>query len=859
MFIIRIFVNDPEENFECLNGFDENSVSVSLSPIFYRNSNIEPRMKIEDIQCALHSTHFYSKMSSSCFASRNELMRKLITYEKPNSVKSTEIHCLCPQSYYGKRCEYQNERVSLTMKFQFPFSYRKKFYSILIYLIDDTYERIIHSFKQINHIDEIHCQMKYNIYFIYSTRPKLKNRNYSIHVDLYDKDSFYYYGSLFIPVRFSFLPVNRLAVHMNIPEAEKSTCLDKKCAHGQWYKYLNDMKSESYCQCQSGWSGKYCDISYQCNCGLNSICVGKTFDNRSICICRRNHIGSRCLLQSPFCQYGANSSCLNNGECISIDDKFICICRTGFRGDRCEILDKKIEISFDEDIQLSQSILIHFIQIDPFKFAQIGSTYRNIPSNTRSISILWSEPFHLLAVQLLNDTFYLIDVENRSSIVNRYDRCPYFNELFEKTIVEYHLVRRIKYYHIPCRNHSYRLKCFIDQNYFCLCEKFGNERVANCFKYNGTKTYDCYGSNSCENGGECLQDRSICPKTSVCRCQKCFYGVKCQFSSNMFSLSLDGILAYQIQPNLNLQDQLIIIKISIAFVGIIFLCGIVNGLLTLKVFSKKEQRETACGVYLFISSMNSLFVMIIFTLKFSTLLLSQIQSINHRLFLYIQCLSLDYLLNVSLNMDQWLSASVAFERTIAILKGIGYDKNRSKKVSKYIIIGLIILTISTFVHDPIHRQLLDEEMNDIEEKRIWCIVRYSNTFSKFNSIISIFHSVSTFIINIISALIIIIMSARKRRSLQSSQSYQHILSEQIHQHMNLLISPVILVVLSLPRLIISFSGACMKSTRNSWLFLIGYFISIIPSTITCLIFIVPSTSYRQALRKILTQHQRTVF
>lgn len=184
---------------------------------------------------------------------------------------------------------------------------------------------------------------------------------------------------------------------------------------------------------------------------------------------------------------------------------------------------------------------------------------------------------------------------------------------------------------------------------------------------------------------------------------------------------------------------------------------------------------------------------------------------------------------------------------------------RSRNLSKYIIIGLIIFTISTFVHDPIHRQLFDEEINDIEEKRIWCIVRFSNTFSKFNSILSIFHSVSTFIINIMSALIIIIMSTRQRRSLQNSQSYQHILSEQIHQHMNLLISPIILVVLSLPRLIISFSGACMKSTRDSWLFLIGYFISIIPSTITCLIFILPSTSYRQALRKILTQHQRTVF
>ena len=52
---------------------------------------------------------------------------------------------------------------------------------------------------------------------------------------------------------------------------KKSTCLDKKCLHGQCNPYLNDMKRDSDCQCHSEWRRKYCDIPYQCNCALNSI------------------------------------------------------------------------------------------------------------------------------------------------------------------------------------------------------------------------------------------------------------------------------------------------------------------------------------------------------------------------------------------------------------------------------------------------------------------------------------------------------------------------------------------------------------------------------------------------------------
>ncbi|CAF4949831.1 unnamed protein product, partial [Rotaria socialis] len=61
----------------------------------------------------------------------------------------TTSTCLCPPSFYGDRCQYQNQRVSLTLTFAaFPDSWRIPFL-FLIMLIDNTHERTIHTYEQL--------------------------------------------------------------------------------------------------------------------------------------------------------------------------------------------------------------------------------------------------------------------------------------------------------------------------------------------------------------------------------------------------------------------------------------------------------------------------------------------------------------------------------------------------------------------------------------------------------------------------------------------------------------------------------------------------------------------------------------
>jgi hypothetical protein len=46
------------------------------------------------------------------------------------------VHCLCPPSSYGHRCQYQNQRVSLTVHIQLIADWRQAFL-FHIALLDD--------------------------------------------------------------------------------------------------------------------------------------------------------------------------------------------------------------------------------------------------------------------------------------------------------------------------------------------------------------------------------------------------------------------------------------------------------------------------------------------------------------------------------------------------------------------------------------------------------------------------------------------------------------------------------------------------------------------------------------------------
>ena len=148
-------------------------------------------------------------------------------------------------------------------------------------------------------------------------------------------------------------------------------CLNSQCVHSKCMKYLNNLQNYTFRQCDRGWTGKYCNISYNCQCSSDAKCLGVLPNYRSICLCPRNRYGSHCFIDDLICQINGNSTCLNGGKCISDENdlmsnqKFQCLCKSGYNGQRCENKDHQLNLTFEHLIIRKQKhVFIHFIHTE---------------------------------------------------------------------------------------------------------------------------------------------------------------------------------------------------------------------------------------------------------------------------------------------------------------------------------------------------------------------------------------------------------------------------------------------------------------------------------------------------------------
>ncbi|CAF2682004.1 unnamed protein product [Rotaria sp. Silwood2] len=168
----------------------------------------------------------------------------MITKQKKN---------LCPSSYFGDQCQWQNQRVGLTVQLV----HRADTYTIAVFQII--------------------------IMLIYEQRP----------IASYHEQIIWY---LSIPCQF--LPINRIATQLFI---QNTTMILPLCPlfcgeHGRCVEYINK-KLLYFCQCNEGYSGSHCTIKDNCSCSSDSYCL-----RSSICVCPMNKFGSRCYLESLICQ-----------------------------------------------------------------------------------------------------------------------------------------------------------------------------------------------------------------------------------------------------------------------------------------------------------------------------------------------------------------------------------------------------------------------------------------------------------------------------------------------------------------------------------------------------------------------------
>ncbi|UJR23866.1 hypothetical protein I4U23_026838 [Adineta vaga] len=270
--------------------------------------------------------------------------------------------CLCPPSYYGDLCQYQNQRISLTLGIRT--NEKQLIYTIVIKLLDENdQQRTIESYDQFDYTSSQSCGMKFNRYLIYPIRTKNLSKIYYLHLDIFEKNSMIYRGSWFLLIPFLFLPVNRLVIQLTLSYSSfsiSSNCTEK-CINVECIRYINQDKY--FCRCYSGWSGIRCDIPINCQyCSQDSICIG-SIHNRSICVCPLTKFGPRCLLKSS-CEMNA---CENNGQCIPADlsepgSEYTCICSEEYFGNRCQYSRAKLEIVL-ENLDILSYLIAFFLTI----------------------------------------------------------------------------------------------------------------------------------------------------------------------------------------------------------------------------------------------------------------------------------------------------------------------------------------------------------------------------------------------------------------------------------------------------------------------------------------------------------------
>ncbi|CAF1523138.1 unnamed protein product [Adineta ricciae] len=527
----------------------------------------------------------------------------------------------------------------------------------------------------------------------------------------------------------------------------------------------------------------------------------------------------------------------------------MCVCPLRFFGDRCQEENLRVEIILGKKlIRDATLVFAHFITIHQDKQPTSISVLPIIPFDQTNVVFHTSIEFHLLFGQVYQNYYLIYLRQSKEELFNKIvidlipsSRCLYIRELLPDEIVNFHPLRCAKHYHTPYREDS-NLTCFHDlETFMCLGN---NHHRANCFNFHFNSKYDCQGNNSCLNDAQCFQDLPQWPTMTVCVCAECFYGKLCQFSMETIRLSLDPILTYHIRPRLSFSRQSTAIKITAGLILFMYVCGVLSGLLFMVTFCTKTSRKCSIGVYLLFLSFINLLLIHMLALKFIFLLLIQMQIIHQQWILQGNCLFGDFILRTLLNIDYWLNACIAIERTLNFAMGLKFNQIKSQRICKWIIVINVIVNILTRLTNPFHRNVIEDKDNE----RTWCIINYDShlKLQQFDSILIVINYLCPFVIHLLSSIIIILLVARSR-STANREKFSKQVRRQINQHYHLIISPFILVILALPRLIIPLIYRYIKSTNDPWPALAGYFVSFIPPILTFFIFVLPSQTYKQYL------------
>jgi hypothetical protein len=427
-------------------------------------------------------------------------------------------------------------------------------------------------------------------------------------------------------------------------------------------------------------------------------------------------------------------------------------------------------------------------------------------------------------------------------------------EIFKRpiNIFAYPYIKRIKYYLRGCSDKA--VTCFHDEKYLCFCPLHDNQTVR-CTIYDHTREKCQRSSSYCLNEGLCIENQRAGLVEFACLCSSChYYGALCQFSLGDYGLSLDALVGVEMQTGKTLSEQSILIKLCIGILTCMVILGFIGNILCIITFLRKKSRKTGCGYYLLLTSICNQLALILLALRFIYFLITQMILWDDRNGSLILCQCLEYGLILLPNLSNWLSACVSIERAFTVVRGALFDKEATVHIAKRLSIVLAIVLAVMTVPEPLSRHLIEDPRLG---RYTWCVAQYNSIhWRTLASFFSIMHLLCPFLINFFSAVILIVFISRQKTNIRKDKTpraFGTVLREQAAHYKYLLISPTVLLIMALPRLVLSLGSLCIDTSCRNFIFLAGYFISFIPFMTTLFIFVLPSPVYYNELKPQMSQ------
>jgi hypothetical protein len=281
-------------------------------------------------------------------------------------LQMNETICLCPPAYYGRRCEFFSDRISIIAQIdQKTFLTNTLKIKAKLLFDDNTIDE--HEFTIIPTIENLK-KIKHKFYLLYSRSAQMlehkrmryfnrtdviNNHPYSVHFEVFsleNDNNVKELGSWHYPIYFDYLPAHRLAIVLKFPtwflNNTVHPCSKNPCNDNSNCMPIFNQNHSYYCSCKSGYRGKYCEMydpSCETYCSANALCRNDPIELQpntiKPCICPLNRFGPGCNLKHNDCD---SNPCLNYGTCISTDDpsgeaSYMCLCSKRFYGNRCEL------------------------------------------------------------------------------------------------------------------------------------------------------------------------------------------------------------------------------------------------------------------------------------------------------------------------------------------------------------------------------------------------------------------------------------------------------------------------------------------------------------------------------------------